>query len=239
MDIAVVIPFRDRGIDPTRAKNLRRVMYHWAAGWAVRVQGDGRDGDEQFNRSAAYNMAIQSLDADVYVFAESDIIVPFDQVTKAIRLAVESSGQVVPFTHLMDLDEEGSEKVRQLLLRPDSAPSTRRRPYPTVGGVNVVSRETMELVGQWDERFEGAWSDDNAMDRAFTICAGPTRFVDGEAYHLYHGHPRMPFAHPGSGTLTSSLADTDAISKNMDRWFQLYLKAETPERIRELTAGGD
>lgn len=241
--VSVVIPFRDRGNDPNRSANLRRVTSHWSTcpyleewGGGLHVQGDGRGGDELFNRSAAYNLAIKSLDSDVYVFTESDIIIDFDQIKDGISAGLDHPGLVVPFTRLLDLDADATDKVRRWECCPQNLPSRLRRSYPTVGAVNIVSRTTMAAVGQWDERFESAWSDDNAMERAFSICCGPTRFMAGDAYHLFHHHPQMAYPHPGSGHLSES---NIAMELNRRRWFDKYRYADTPERIRELTAGGD
>jgi hypothetical protein len=67
------------------------------------------------------------------------------------------------------------------------------------------------------------------MNRAFEVAAGPTRCVNGPAYHLYH----LP------GWKGDHLTDEDraATERNKARW-QLYLGATSGERIRELTAGG-
>jgi len=47
--VAVVIPFRDRGIDPRRAANLKRVVGQWQAyNFAPMIVSDGREGSTQF-----------------------------------------------------------------------------------------------------------------------------------------------------------------------------------------------
>ena len=74
-----------------------------------------------------------------------------------------------------------------------------------------------------------AWYDDVAMKIAFEVCAGSTRWVDGSAWHLWHK--------PGLGGSHRTAEDKAATARNKER-LELYRQATTPERIRELTAGG-
>jgi hypothetical protein len=66
------------------------------------------------------------------------------------------------------------------------------------------------------------------MHIAFDICAGPTRWIDGPSWHLYH----LP-GHEGTH-LTPE--DKAATARNKQRW-QLYTQATTPDQIRRLTSG--
>lgn len=89
-------------------------------------------------------------------------------------------------------------------------------------------RATLDLIGQWDEGFEGNWYDDDAMKIAFELCAGPTRWIDGPAHHLYHL--------PGWKGDHLTAADRAATAANKAR-LRLYQRAEQPAQIRELTSG--
>ncbi|HEU5091449.1 MAG TPA: hypothetical protein VFT30_02130 [Nitrospira sp.] len=232
MKVEYIIPFRDRGIDQLRHKNLMCVTDYWRANgvhWP-HVCTDGRAGDAQFNRSAAYNFGVRNHDADVYVFTESDMIVPKDQIDKAIEMAVESPGLVVPFTLYCYLAPDDSALVRADQIKAHTcSPVYTKENGRSIGAVNVVSRETMEMVGKWDENFEGNWYDDDAMKRAFDVAAAKTRWVEGPAYHLYH----MP------GWKGEHLTDEDraATKRNKKRYLK-YRQATTPEQIRKLTSGG-
>lgn len=183
----VCIPFRDRGRDPLRQANLDRVLDWWStAPWSVHVVDDGRTGDEQFNRHAAYNRAAAQIDADVFVYTEADMLIPFEQIAEAVDLAAKEPGLVVPFTQYRYLSELDSMLVRKGAephwFEPESTVDNGR----SIGAVNVVSRETLDLVGGYTERTEGNWYDDRIMHHAFDVCAGLTRWVDGPAHHLYH-----------------------------------------------------
>ena len=238
----VVIPFRDRGIDPLRQANLNRVASHWAGyGFGVYVSSDGRKDDEQFNRSAAYNRAVADLtdggyrttkddeSPEVFIFAESDMLIPdVDQIKLAIALAKASPGLVVPFRRYCYLSQEDSELVRNGTDPWSRTPESTMEGGKSIGAINVVSQHSLELIGQWDEKFEGNWYDDNAMQRAFDVCCGPTRWVDGPAYHLYHL--------PGWKGDHLSDADRAATERNKHR-YSLYLTTADPNGIRELTLG--
>jgi hypothetical protein len=226
---AVIIPFRDRGDDPLRALNLRRVLDHWQdTEMRILVVDDGRWRQwVQFNRSAAYNNGAATTTAEILVFAEADMIVPHNQIVRAVGLAAEKPGLVVPFTRQVKLNREESELVRLREKNPWEF-----TPKIVVGNnygcVNVLSRETLKAVGGWDQAFEGNAHDDAAMWRAFEVVAGPTRFVDGPAYHLYHQEAIRPDA---------TEAAKAAAERNYRR-MQMYMQAKTPEEIRHLTSGG-
>lgn len=227
---AVIIPFRDRGRDPLRARNLQRVIEHWSAyDCQVLVTGDGRTGDAQFNRSAAYNRGVERVPgADVLVFSESDLLIDHAQIERAVALAADP-GLVIPFSWFMALSPEDSELVRAHALDPaDSHRATPVRGHRgSIGAINVISRQTYDLVGGYDEAFEGAWYDDDAMKIAFELCAGPTRWVEGSAHHLYHQSG-------GSGShLTRE--DRAATARNRQR-LREYQRATTAEQIKSLTA---
>lgn len=228
---AVVIPFRDRGVDPLRKANLERVLAEWEYfGAEVIVSDDGRNGSSQFNRSAAYNRGLAKTDADVIVFSEADMLIDHTQITKAVDAARTRPGLVIPFSQYRYLTQDDSEKIRSGDRDAiDCIPESTMDNGSSIGAINVVSRRTISAIGQWDEAFEGSWYDDNAMALAFQVCAGPTRWINGPAFHLFH--------QPGWIGDHLTPEDIEATRKNQVR-FTIYRRARTPERIRELTAGG-
>ncbi len=228
---AVVIPFRDRGTDPLRAENLQRVLDSWDGfPGTIIVAEDARTGDAQFNRSAAYNRGVdQAGPAEVIVFAESDMLIRAPQVVRAIRMAADAPGLVIPFTQYRYLSAADSARVRAHQVSPEQCIPERTMDNGTsIGAINVVSRGSLVAVGQWDETFEGNWYDDNAMRIAFELAAGPTRWVKGPADHLYH----LP------GWTGDHLTDADRAATDANRQrLKLYQHAETVGRILELTSG--
>lgn len=230
MSAAIVIPFRDRGHDPLRAANLRRVWGWWAdSPWDAWQVDDGRSGDEQFNRSAAYNKAAAALsDFDVIVYTEADMLLPYEQIEAAISIAQSRPGLVVPFDEYRYLSEASSLLVRGGLPPEPMTPERIVRNGRSIGAVNVVSRETLELVGGYTEKTEGNWYDDDIMRHAFNKCAGETRWVSGPAYHLYH----LP------GWKGDHLTDEDraATERNKALWERVR-KLEFADNIRAALHG--
>ena len=225
---AVIIPWRDRGLDPLRKANLVRVLDHWRDFDAeVFVSDDGRADDAQFNRSSAYNYGVEMTDADVLIFTESDLLISHEQVDRAIAMAAAAPGMVIPFSWFMALSDEDSVRVRAYEVDPvDCQKFPVKGHRGSIGAAGVVSRETYDLVGGYDERFEGAWYDDDAMKIAFDIAAGPTRWVEGSAYHLHH-------LSGGRGEHLTP-ADRAATVRNRQR-LSLYRQARSPQQIRSLT----
>lgn len=230
MKAAIVTAFRDRGRDPNRPANLKRIIAHWMdSPWDHIVVDDGRTGDQSFNRSAAYNRALTLTDADILVYSEADLLVDYTQIQQGIELAAAEPGLVVPFHQFLEICEEDSAKVRDFEMEPHQTRHQQvRGDYKSIGAVNIVSRESIAAIGRWPEEFEGAWHDDDACERAFTVCCGPTRFIDGPGWHLYH-------LSGGHGAHLSA-QDRQATQRNKRR-YRKYLQARTPQRIRELTAG--
>ena len=230
MKVEVFIPYRDRGRDPLRSLNLQRVLEQWETfGQPVSITTDGLAGDSQFNRSESYNRAIRASSADVFVLTESDMLIDFAQIERAIALAAERPGLVVPFDARHEHDEKDSERIRRYEIEPSDCPAKVIKPKPRrTGAINVISRETFDAVGQYDPAFSGSWFDDRAMHLAFDMCAGPTRWIDGPSFHLYH-LPGYQGAH-----LTS---EDRAATRRNSRRFLRYERARTPEQMRYLTAG--
>lgn len=224
---AIVIPFRDRGIDPLRQANLDAVLAWWRdAPWPVTVVDDGRTGDAQFNRSAAYNRGrALAGQVDVIIYTESDMLLDHAQIATAVDMAAEQPGLVVPFTQYRYLSPRDSVRVRAGADAARFRPESVRNDGLSIGAVNVLSQATLDATGGYTERTEGSWYDDTIMHRAFDVCAGPTRWVDGPAFHLYH----LP-AHKGAHL---SDADRAATAHNKALW-KLVKAAATPEQVRAL-----
>lgn len=244
MKACVIVPWRDKGTaySVTRRANLSAVLEHLTAAHLgdVMIVDDGRDKDAPFCRSAAYNRGVAMRnDPDmIYMFHEADMIVPVEQLETAIKIAAHPDvGLVVPFTQYRYLSSENSAAVRGGAV-PDGFTAMRKMvDGSAVGAVNVVSAKTMAKVGQWDETFQGWGYDDRAQARAFyvvTSCA--TEFVTGDAWHLWHEPGWAAGGRFAGGSHDVSEREQQATEANRQR-MQLYMRASTPQRIRELTSG--
>lgn len=213
MKTKIIIPFRDRGIDPRRGANLEVVMAWWFAhGYSPQVVDDGLSGDAQFNRHRAYNRAVERFpETDVFVFTEADMLIHPEQIRLAVRLATRKPGLVVPFTQYRYLSDSMTEVVRDAYR--DNAissvadwwslpvhdprsiftvtPESTMDDGKSIGAVNVLSRETLDVTGGFTEITRGNWYDDNIIEEGFAFLTGSkTQWVPGPAVHLYHlpGH---------------------------------------------------
>ena len=233
-DFTVIIPYRDRRKDWRRQANLDSAVCWWREQGCIEpiIVDDGRRGSAQFNRSAAMNRGAALADTDIIVFSEADLLVPFDQILEGVKLAAEKPGLVVPFSRFMAMTEVDTNLVRERTLHPADAEADQvRGDCQSIGAVNIVSRESIAAIGQFDEQFDGHAYDDDATEYAFRTCCGPTRFVEGPGWHQHH----MPGAF--YATPASTEADLAATERNRCRW-RIYQRANTPEKIRRLTAGG-
>lgn len=202
--IRVIIPFRDRGLDPRRTANLETVMtWWWAHGFEPEIVDDGLTGDAQFNRHRAYNRAVsRNPDVEVFIFTEADMIVPAAQIVSGAKMAQEMPGLVVPFLQYRYLNDEHTGFVRHMLGTIDPIkmaeyidsgeiftyiPESTMELGKSIGAVNIVSRETLRITGGFTEATSGNWYDDRIIEEGFAyLTKKPTRYVEGSAVHLYH-----------------------------------------------------
>lgn len=236
-DVAVVVPWRDKG-NPRRRANLRRVLRELeAAPWPVHVVEDGRPATAPFGRQHAYNRGMRLHPADVWIFCEADMLTPLDQLHRAAEWATDAPGLVVPFSVRHELGAEDSIDVVAGSLPSDYEPA---RSMPrSFGAVNIVSAETMTAVGRWDENLNGHGYDDTAMREAFRVATGnETRYVDGPAWHLWHPQGYSPWEKSGPHADPANYAPDDvAATETNRRRFLAYRAATTPDEVRDLTSG--
>lgn len=257
MKIRVIIPFRLReGADPRRAANLAIVQAWWYVhGYDPQIVSDGLSGDAQFNRHRAYNRAVDRFpETEVFIFTEADMLVHPSQIKIAVRRAVAEPGLVVPFTQYRYLSDGATAALRDwyndkpeqviadswssevdhplsvFTIKPESVMDNGR----SIGAINVVSRETLEMTGGFTEATSGNWYDDNIIEEGFAFLTGnPTRYVEGPAVHMYHL--------PGHKGAHLSEADKDATARNrrLLQNLRTHVKANAPksqEAVRNFMA---
>lgn len=188
-NIAIVIPWRDPG-NGERKANFDYVYEHYRSMdvGPVVVVDDGRETDQPFNRSAAYNRGYEQVGlSNVILWNEADTLIPVESVLAAAHQALQGTGLVVPYTERHELDAAQTQAAHD---GADPFGMTGSVVYPdgtSIGQAGVTSTRTMDLIGgRWDEGFEGWGYDDNAMFHVFTTLAGPPRWVAGKGVHLWH-----------------------------------------------------
>lgn len=200
----------------------------------VVISSDGASGKAPFNRSRAYNRGAEVL-ADIYVWHEADMLVPRHQLVEGIRLAAQEPGLVVPFDTYCYLGEDDSMKVLEGAAPGFFKPERVMTDGRSIGAVGITSAATLQSVGQWDEMFSGWGYDDNAMAYAFQKAANPTRWVVGDAHHLWHT-PGWQAGGRFAGGAEISDEEKAATERNRIR-LGLYRQARSPLEIRRLTRG--
>lgn len=236
LTVSIVVPWRDKG-DEHRRKNFDHVIDYLRGlnlGTVV-IAPDGRSGNEPFNRSAAFNRGRADHPADVYIWHEADMLIPADQLRAGIARAAGQAGLVVPFTRYHYLSPEDTDRVRGGEPVTSCVPEWVMPDGKSIGAVGITSEATMQMVGQWDETFHGWGFDDNAMFRAFAVCAG-TAWIDGPAWHCYHTPGWSPEVWATKHSRQVPEAERLATEANRQR-LGLYEKARTPEDVRRLTVG--
>jgi hypothetical protein len=201
------------------------MAWWWAHGLTPTVVDDGLSGDAQFNRHRAYNHAVASHpDVDVFIFTEADMLLPIHAVEHAVEMAHEQPGLVVPFTQYRYMSDETTAQIRnqfhdwtpeELMISMHNgypfglAPESTMEQGKSIGAVNVMSRQTLEMTGGFTEATSGNWYDDRIIEEGFKFLTGqPTRWVDGPAVHLYHL--------PGWSGEHLTEADKEATRRNRD-----------------------
>lgn len=176
MRIAVLIPYRPG--DAYRIAAWEYVSHWWEQFQYPVYVGAGPDG--LMNRSAARNKAARMGDWDVGIFADADTIGEPELIPRAVEAA--AAGKLAyPFTEFEGLSAVGTRNLingsgkRQVIKRKRLSP----------GGILAVSRELFDLVGGYDEAFQG-WGYE---DLAFAYAVGTfaeTHREPGTITHLWH-----------------------------------------------------
>lgn len=223
-DVSIVVAWRDMG-DQHRARAWEYVRaFYERTGWEIVIES-GED-DATFARAAAINAAIGRAAGAVVVQSDPDSIVRLDALQRAVEMAAEADGLVIPHDRYLYLTEAAT---RGLLggMPPFGfgAADCETPPGSGVGNVTVFSRATWETAGGFDERF-GLWGgDDAAFAYACDALVGNSRRMFGDMVHLWH--PRLPQSVPGHPGYIAQMA---ILGRYRDA-------AGSPDRIRELVAG--
>lgn len=181
MNVCVVIPWRVRTCAHREAA-WERVRSEWEGRWSFHPIDDG---GEPFSRAASINLAVSTLDADVYVIADADMLVNAAQVQAAVDAAAAQPGIVVAFDRYAYLTENGTRTILDGYAG-SWEPFIQFTYLQSIGGVFATSRETWDLTGGFDPRFRGWGMEDAAFEIASRTLAGPTRKIQGTGWHLFH-----------------------------------------------------
>jgi hypothetical protein len=219
-DVYVAIPWRDTG-DRDRRRSLMFVT-----SWLMGITGqpvhhaDGQG--ERFSLAAARNAAVREARESgkhVVVICDADTIVDEDALQSAIELARTNNSVVLPFTLYRALGPEHSLQVINGR-SPDLMPDIGWLDW-SVGGVQVTTPETWDMLGGQDERFTGWGCEDTAFNLVADRMGHSHVRVEGTIHHLWHPQPE------GKDTESESYKANAAL-------LQRYVEAEDiTEIVRE------
>jgi hypothetical protein len=213
-----------RAGDPTRDRNLAYVIDWYAASIVLVSDSPGR----RFSRAAAFNRGVEQASSNVVVLTNSDVIVDHNTLDKAIALARKTGVTVYPFTRYAELTEECS---REWLERGDEPcyDVAYEMGDESVGPILCIRRDAYQEAGGMDERFTGWGFEDVAWEITSRTLLGPSRRVEGTAWHLWH--PFHPDSRRGGGE------DGTRFQRNQ-RLCNRYRRAEgNPDKLERVRQG--
>lgn len=195
--ITVIIPWQHTGEFDERSRNFEIVLDEWVKFTQTHecqiLIGTG-DGMGPFNRSAARNEAYKRSKGEIVIFADADTLFVPEFLQFALDdVALGTSEWALPYTTYYNADEEWSAAYRTtpFEFRPNGEAliSFQHRLLTSVSGIVVTTRDAVERVHGYDERFTGWGYEDNAFEAAMsTLCGKPSR-VPGYVVHLWHPEP--------------------------------------------------
>lgn len=196
MTVSLIIPFASEDI--RRLQIFDWVEERWqnvCPGFELCI---GHDDPQDFNRSKARNRAFEESSGDLIVISDADTACPIDNVLGALKAVEEGHAWVIAHSEYHSLTEEYTDwlitQPPGMMLKPPF-PSNWVMHSRSQAGVLVMTRETYEKVGGYNEEFDGWGYEDNEFAVRLTRQVGqPTRCF-GPMLHLWHD-PGLNFEQP-------------------------------------------
>jgi hypothetical protein len=146
-----------------------------------------------FNKSWGFNVGVRASRGSVLAFGDADVLCR--ALPAAVAAARSGAAVVRAFSKAIELDEAESDMLRvdlSCLGDPSFGAAAPDRTQsgeipPLCGGLVLFQRQSLALLGGWDERFLGWGGEDNAMD--IKIQRGGLRGVmlkGSPGFHLAH-----------------------------------------------------
>lgn len=173
MSATIVLAWDGYLTDPLRVDAVQRVFENIRAldlDWSIAT-----DKHRPYRLAYAVNRAVKHLDTDVVVIHYADVIVPGQQILKAVELAHDAPGQVFAFDDYVRVNEPDGVELHI--------------PDAPANACMAIQRECFLDIGGYDETFIG-WG---LEDREFNDRCGrhwAARRVPGRLEHLWHGERR-------------------------------------------------
>jgi len=138
-----------------------------------------------FNRSWGFNIAVKMTTSDVLFFADSDLFMASEYLFQAIGLIRSNEFDTVsPFASVHDLDKETTDSINVEDFDYNTQGELRTGSV-FCSGVVGFSREGLNKINGWDERFEG-WGGEDDIQTIKTKQLLKYTSLNGRIFHLYH-----------------------------------------------------
>lgn len=189
----IIIPWRDIGCD-FRRRHFN-FLYKYYSKFANVIVSDSSF--KNFNRAEARNNGVRESKSKNIAIIDADNFIKIDQILNAVCLSQESEKVIRPFNSIHYLSEQATERFyqspEQFIPKFDDYvymyPSMIG--YKNSGGAFVLKKTTWELIGGMDEKFEEWGLEDSAFNFMSEAIVGPSIFIDGPNYNLYHPAERI------------------------------------------------
>jgi predicted glycosyltransferase involved in capsule biosynthesis len=143
-----------------------------------------------FNRAWGFNVATKFTDSDILFYADADTIMNPEEILKSVSL-FDTYQCISPFLSLIDLPLHITNRI-------DIPKFDYNNTYglPIRGGINMCSnivgftREGINKVNGWDERFEG-WGGDDDIQSIKSQELLKCLIMPTTAYHLHHSRSTL------------------------------------------------
>lgn len=191
MTDVILIPYR--GVNAARERNLQAVLrWYEPLGLTVTL---GDSGSEKFNRGASRNAAAAGAgDWDRALIADADCVAQLGVVRRAFDLASETGKLILPHDNFWRFTEVGTKRFVKAMefYRDQPSKAIRLTAEKTVinrswmpSGALVLTRETFERIGRYQEGFEGWGYEDSTFYNEAKAIVGVVR-MPGLLWHLFH-----------------------------------------------------
>lgn len=200
--ISLLIPFSST--DPVRRRSLEWLLKYWKHELPKAQIVIGHSSSTPFCKGEALNNAAQKATGKILVILDADAYLSGSVITRCADriLEEEANGNAlwyVPYRHLYRLKEEitkdilASDPLNPLRLPIPPIPSSvenngdmAKYGHRYGAMITIFSREALNTLGCFDERFKGWGGEDVCFLRALDTLYGKHKTTKNAVFHLWH-----------------------------------------------------
>lgn len=199
--ISLLVPFR--ADTPARTEALRWLRKYWKCALPEAEFIVGFSQRDVFCKTEAFNNAARKARGKVLVLLDADAYIDADTINLcADRILEELDNHLwfVPYRRLYRLTKAATD----LILESDPCDPLLVSDPPPLGWVEedhmdkagyghrygamvmIIPREALDVIGCFDERFQGWGGEDVALLRALDTLYGKHKTINGPVFHFWH-----------------------------------------------------